>query len=285
MGLGLRKSRKMRRNTKRRTSGRRSTSAYSSRKTQKLWNMKGCAHNKYKKCAKCVKLQLGGSCGCDKIVGGMKGCIHNKYKKCAKCVKLQLGGSCGCDKIVGGMKGCIHNKYNKCAKCVKLQLGGSCGCDKIGGNSFLPSSSPSSSPSPPPSNSLQTGGCGCGQPLNVGAQTGGNSALIGSPWTASINGWPGVAGVAGQTNYYSLNEYKGLDPQTNVILERGQVGGTTKKQGGGLIPQDLVNLGRNMMFGVGSAYNSLSGYQAPVSPMPYKNQLMTQSSAKTLGYL
>ena len=251
MGLGLRKSRKMRRNTKRRTSGRRptSTSAYSSRKTQKLWNMKGCAHNKYKKCAKCVKLQLGGSCGCDKIVGGMKGCIHNKYKKCAKCVKLQLGGSCG--------------------------------CDKIGGNSFLPSSSPS----PPPSNSLQTGGCGCGQPLNVGAQTGGNSALIGSPWTASINGWPSVAGAAGQTNYYSLNEYKGLDPQTNVILERGQVGGTTKKQGGGLIPQDLVNLGRNMMFGVGSAYNSLSGYQAPVSPMPYKNQLMTQSSAKTLGYL
>lgn len=45
------------------------------------------------------------------------------------------------------------------------------------------------------------------------------------------------------------------------------------KRGGGLIPQDLVNLGRDFNFNLKSTYNTLNGYKAPVNPLPYKDQL------------
>jgi hypothetical protein len=45
------------------------------------------------------------------------------------------------------------------------------------------------------------------------------------------------------------------------------------KKGGGIIPQDLVNLGQDFTFNLKSAYNSLNGYSAPVNPLPYKDQL------------
>jgi len=43
--------------------------------------------------------------------------------------------------------------------------------------------------------------------------------------------------------------------------------------GGGLIPQDLLNLGSDVSYNVKSAYNALNGYSAPVNPLPYKDQL------------
>ena len=48
-----------------------------------------------------------------------------------------------------------------------------------------------------------------------------------------------------------------------------------KRGGGGfsLIPQDLVNLGRGVTFNFKSAYNSLNGYNSPINPLPYKDQL------------
>ncbi len=49
---------------------------------------------------------------------------------------------------------------------------------------------------------------------------------------------------------------------------------TSLTTGGGFIPQDLVNLGRDMMYNVNSAYNALNGYKAPVNPLPYKDQLI-----------
>jgi len=187
------------------------------------------------------------------------------------------------------MKGCAHNKRTKCVSCLRRRLrrGGECGCDKIftGGREYSTSSSQRRSSKRGASQRAgsQRAGCGCG----LGTQSGGssNSALIGNPWTADISNWPGVQGVPGVSNHYNLNEYKSFDPQTQMGSERAQYGGTRKnKRGGGLIPQDLVNMGRNMMFGVGSAYNSLSGYQAPVNPLPYKNQLMNTNPSRTLGY-
>ena len=47
-----------------------------------------------------------------------------------------------------------------------------------------------------------------------------------------------------------------------------------RKTGGGIIPQDLINGGRNIMYGLGSTYNAMAGYPAPVNPLPYKDQLM-----------
>ena len=37
--------------------------------------------------------------------------------------------------------------------------------------------------------------------------------------------------------------------------------------------QDLINLGRQTQFGVGSVYNGLTGYAAPVNPLPWKDQM------------
>lgn len=165
------------------------------------------------------------------------------------------------------------------------------------------------------------GGCGCGMPWNGGGgasqmgggpgcalcQMGGGGvrqkggyhlkplppALVGTPWTPQISGWPGVAGIDGVTNYYSLNKYIPNDPQTQVMSERAgslflgnYTGGKkrskskskskTKKRGGGLFPQDLVNLGSTLQYGLGSAYNSINGYSQPVNPLPYKDQLVRQ---------
>lgn len=116
-------------------------------------------------------------------------------------------------------------------------------------------------------------------------------ALVGAPWTPSISGWPGVSGQTGVTNYFSLNKYIPYDPQTQVMQERAgslflgeYLGGgkrkphgsskTKKRRGGGLIPQDLVNFGRTLTYGLGGAYNAVNGYPQPVNPLPYKDQLV-----------
>lgn len=116
-------------------------------------------------------------------------------------------------------------------------------------------------------------------------------ALIGSPYSST--NLPGQQGIDGVSNYYPYNNYTPFDPQTqNIIQERDQtslVGGSRRrrkhkskkgKRGGGFLPQDLVNVGRNFTFGLGSAYNSFNGYPAPVNPMPYEGQL-----ARPISYL
>jgi hypothetical protein len=140
------------------------------------------------------------------------------------------------------------------------------------------------------------GGCGCGNMPFLGGgcalcQKGGTTALVGAPWTPQISGWPGVQGIDGQTNYYPLNQYH-VDPQLQTMQERlGSVflgkytGGkkrakTTKKRGGGLIPQDLANFGNTVYYGLGSAYNSINGYPQPVSPLPYQDQFLPRNTMR-----
>lgn len=123
------------------------------------------------------------------------------------------------------------------------------------------------------------------------SQCGGNpgipypNGLAGSPWTPAISGWPGVNGVQGDRNHFPLNTYKNdisrqmVDVGPNppfVVGGSKRARGRTRKQRGGtmsnFLTQDLVNLGRQVQFGVGSAYNALSGYSAPVNPLPWKDQ-------------
>lgn len=164
-----------------------------------------------------------------------------------------------------------------------------------------------------PTNSIK-GGCGCG--IQSGGQKGGYcptcvmnggnkckmnggagnngipypNGLAGSPWTPASSGWPGVDGVVGNRNYLSLNEYK-VDPQTAMIATganppfsiggrrgRKQKGGTTSN----FLSQDLINLGRQIQFGVGSVYNGLLGYSAPVNPMPWKGQLQNSANLASI---
>jgi hypothetical protein len=51
---------------------------------------------------------------------------------------------------------------------------------------------------------------------------------------------------------------------------------------GGLIPQDLVNLGNDFSFNLKSAYNAINGYKAPIDPLPYKDQLSHSMNNKIL---
>lgn len=109
--------------------------------------------------------------------------------------------------------------------------------------------------------------------------------FIGQAWSPSIKGWPGVDGVSNNRNYIENNLYNAGDPQTMMKL-----GGSKSKRrrrskgkrGGGIIPQDLVNLGSDVSFNFKSAYNALNGYTAPISPLPYKDQLSSSISANKL---
>ena len=134
---------------------------------------------------------------------------------------------------------------------------------------------------------------------------------VGSAWGASANKLPGGNGISGDRNYLSpvdvtknpqqqqMNQIGQIN-QMNVVNQpqqqvshntillnntgynnmRSLIGGSKSrrnrnryKKGGGLIPQDLVNLGRDFTFNLGSAYNALNGYKAPINPLPYKGQL------------
>jgi len=55
-------------------------------------------------------------------------------------------------------------------------------------------------------------------------------------------------------------------------------------RGGGILPQNLVNVGRNFMYNIGASNNAINGYDAPPKPMPYQDQLVSDPS-KFLKYL
>jgi hypothetical protein len=110
--------------------------------------------------------------------------------------------------------------------------------------------------------------------------------LVGSAW--AYNKLPGMDGIGGNRNYLSPVNV-GKDPALQMTMNgsgyktmNSMVGGirrgrrqkTVKNmQSGGLIPQDLVNLGRNFSFNLSSAYNALNGQSAPTDPLPYRDQL------------
>jgi hypothetical protein len=142
----------------------------------------------------------------------------------------------------------------KCALCSKKKMkGGSCSsCQMnlnkmIGGNFYKPAA-----PMPGP--------------------------FVGQSWNPPTEDWPGVNGVGGDRNYLAYNSYP-TDPQTAMVLggsrrrRKGKGKSKRSKRGGILGSQDLVNVTRDIGFNMGSAYNSLMGYPAPVNPAPYKDQL------------
>jgi hypothetical protein len=206
-------------------------------------------------------------------VYNMKGCSKSR-NKCKsrklvnrklvnrKLVNRKLVGGQGC-----GAYGCplapfswkqMQQRGGDCSvtQCAPIlgtaQTGGTCGCDlsmKGGSNFYKPAE-----PIPGP--------------------------FIGKIWTPSISGWPGVDGIGSNRNYLANNLYNAGDPQTMMKL-----GGSKRRKGikgGGLMPQDLVNLGRDVSFNFKSAYNALNGYSAPTNPMPYKDQLSDSISANRI---
>ena len=184
-------------------------------------------------------------------------------------VGLMSGGSCG---SCGVMKGGRRRKKGGCGPLCALGF-------MVGGKKHRI-------------------GCKSSTCKNMGgAQLGGNpgipypNGLVGAPWTPSTGGWPGVDSVQGGRNFIAPNDYK-TDIQLATISTGSQppfsVGGgrrSRKQRGGALdnfLSQDLINLGRQFEFGLGSAYNALTGYAAPVNPMPWKGQLPNTPSLSTI---
>ena len=190
---------------------------------------------------------------------------------------------------------------SSCGSCNSpLMSGGSCGaCSNVAmtGGTCASCSSP-----------LMTGGsCGCnlltGGKKQKGGQTINPQGLVGSPWTSRPSTWPGVDSVDGNRNYLEHNGFK-TDPQTALISlganppflfggrkrgstrrgkrrltkKRRQKGGTTSN----LLSQDLLNLGRQIQYTMGSTYNALNGYSAPTPVLPWQGQLPRTPNLNTI---
>ena len=180
----------------------------------------------------------------------------------------QRGGGCGCGLMSGGGKG---RNGGSCPMCsMGFMVGGEkhrdqCKCSNC--------------------NTIRGGGMKGG---NAGIRY--PDGLVGTAWSAGSG--PGVNGIPGDANYYKINTYKHDIPleikNSNdlLVMKGGEMKGGRRgsRQRGGamsnLLGQDLINLGRQFQFGVGSAYNALAGYPAPVNPLPWKGQLPTNNLAK-----
>ena len=134
------------------------------------------------------------------------------------------------------------------------------------------------------------------------------TSFQGSSWGANVSQWAGVGNNPHNGSWLSYNN-RDYDPQTQGIVQENQIenqftagkanphymtGGFSRKykkknksnksnkgnksnksnkrnsrrskmRGGGL----LGNLSENIQFGVGSAWNTVGGYAAPVDPRPY----------------
>lgn len=220
----------------------------------------------------------------------------NKRKTISKTSTCQTcphcGPNCYCGPKCDCPKGCPGNCYlNKPMRKRKQRGGHNCG----------PYGCPLAPLSWGKMMAQQNGGqcvMGCGPILGTG-QNGGSGfykppapipgPFVGQPTSGFVSEWPSVDGISGNRNYYDMNLYKS-DPQTMMKVGgthhkkrsntkrrgRGRSRGKARTQKGGLTslaPQELVNLGRELNFNYQSAYNSLNGYPAPVSPEPWKGQL------------
>jgi hypothetical protein len=108
------------------------------------------------------------------------------------------------------------------------------------------------------------------------------SGLTGQSWGADFK-WPGTNSIGGDHNHYSLNKYAPVDisrqmkdtgAQKKKNKSRKQRGGTLSN----FLYQDLVNVGRQFQYGVGSTYNALRGFDSPVNPMPWQQPGLSNPS-------
>jgi hypothetical protein len=102
--------------------------------------------------------------------------------------------------------------------------------------------------------------------------------FVGTAWQGNVSNWPGVNGISGDKNYLELNKYSPVDISRQMELNDTKIGGRRRhkktkkylKGGASIMKDDLVNLGRDVMYNFKSAYNTLNGYPAPVDPAPYR---------------
>lgn len=218
-------------------------------KKQKLYNMKGCSKRLTKNASKSRKQRGGYGCGA-------YGCPLAPFSW----KQMQHRGG----KSLKGGKSLRGGKYTNVMQGAPIlgtaQHGGTCdSCNAsptlMKGGSFYKAAAPMPGP------------------------------FVGQAWSSSVSTWPGVDGVSNNRNYVANNLYNAGDPQTIMKLggsNSKRMNKRMNKSGGGIIPQDLVNLGSDVSFNFKSAYNALNGYSAPTSPLPYKDQLSSSISANRI---
>lgn len=110
------------------------------------------------------------------------------------------------------------------------------------------------------------------------AQTGGGGMVV----TSSQNGISSP--MPYPINSYQRNVTSPMIAPTDGLDAPFARGGRRRKRtqkGGNLtnfLTQDLVNVGRQIQFGMGSAYNALAGHSAPVNPLPWKDQFPSHTN-------
>jgi hypothetical protein len=177
----------------------------------------------------------------------------------------QRGGGCGCGVPFMNGGAIKHREGCKCSSC-KMKKG---------------------------SGSLMKGGGGCSTSNNGIPYPNG---LVGKPYVNSSN-LPGANGIPGDANYYSNNTYNNdvsrqmIDvgankPFLGFLGIKGGSNKKTKKQRGGsfsnFITQDIINLGRQFTYGLGSTFNALNGTPGPSNPLPWKDQLTNTANLTTI---
>jgi len=245
----------------------------SSKKHQKVYKMKGCSQKKSRKNKKRFLRYLGGTSSTPLAFTGNKINMSQSPNLTPKLSGGFRGGNNYNSRIPLSPAN-YTNSANPAAASVPTgnintnmgtyQKGGTCGVCNL----------------------MKGGTCGKQMPMSGGAHTLEPAGLVGDPWTPNSSGWPGVDGISGNRNYLDYNSYKS-DPQTALIsvgankpfLFGGKKSNTRRhkrKQRGGVISnllgQDFINLGRQAQFNLGSAYNGINGYAAPVNPLPWKDQ-------------
>lgn len=181
-----------------------------------------------------------------------KGCSHSKFKSCNKCHKCLHGGDASIAPLAVSNNGSIRGIRggSTCGTCMNPEC--SCASGMMGGSNPIP------------------------------------GPIVGNVWGSQPSELPGANGVGGDRNLLPYNTYQPVDISRQMALRGGKRSRQSKRRsrrskrrllrGGGIMPQDLLNLGRDFAFNMESAYNSIRGMPVPVNPLPYKDQLMADAT-------
>jgi hypothetical protein len=256
-------------------------------KKRNWYNMKGCSKTKTK--TRKNKLFLGGATDLN-LAYPSKGPPSTGFNF----LNPQTGGCNGqCAIVKGGaiMKGGKKSHTCNCS-CKSCQKGlSTCSCKSCQkGLSTCSCKTCQKGGTPSACNTCQKGGAPCACQKG-GAHLPYPNGLLGNAWTPAISGWPGVDGISMGRNHLGYNTYNndvsrqmrdvGANPPFTYLKggKRRKSNNTnnkrkskTQKAGNNLLVQDLVNVGRQLQYGVGSAYNGIRGYTSPVNPLPWKDQ-------------
>jgi hypothetical protein len=101
--------------------------------------------------------------------------------------------------------------------------------------------------------------------------------FVGEPWTATPNTWPGYGASNNHGNHFAQNMYY-QDPKMMMKLGGKRKRSKKRRRGGASFLQNAANSYRDLEYNFKSAYNAASGYEPPVNPLPYKDQLQPRQN-------